>query len=128
MTDQAGSRLIDYVVDPVTGSDLDLEIASEQGGRSMEGELISRASGARYPIIRGIPRFVEQSDPSGKSFGYQWHRWPTVQYEPYNKGKPMEGHTRRMWEKITAQFGEVAGEVVGDFGCGAGRFVEVARS
>ena len=128
MTLRAVPRLIDYLVDPDTGSELDVEIASEEGGRIIEGALISRASGARYPIVRGIPRFVEQTAPSAKSFGYQWHRWPTVQYEPYNKGKPMEGHTRRMWEKITAQADHLDGQVIGDFGCGAGRFVEVARS
>ena len=122
------SQLIDCLIDPATGSDLDLKITKQENGRIIDGQLISRASGAVFPIVRGIPRFVDHTASNEESFGYQWHRWPTVQYEPYNKGKPMEGHTRGMWEKITAQSGTLDGQVVGDFGCGAGRFVEVARS
>jgi SAM-dependent methyltransferase len=40
----------------------------------------------------------------------------------------MEGHTLRMWERITAvEASDLHGAVIGDFGCGPGRFVEVVR-
>ena len=40
----------------------------------------------------------------------------------------MEGHTKEMWEKITGITDEDLNEkIVGDFGCGAGRFIEVVR-
>ena len=65
------------------------------------------------------------------SFGYQWHRWPKVQFESENVGKPMEGHTRQMWERITGispSGVDLTGSVVLDMGCGPGRFIDVARS
>jgi len=56
-------------------------------------------SGISYPIIRGI-RFAK-SEAYSKSFGYEWNKWPRVQFESENKGKPMQGHTTAMWNKIT---------------------------
>jgi len=85
---------------PDTGEPLILEPAQVQrDGKIAEGQLVS-ASGSRYPIVRGIPRFVGQ-EHHASSFGYQWSRWPRVQFEAENVGKPMAGHTTRMWEIIT---------------------------
>jgi SAM-dependent methyltransferase len=41
----------------------------------------------------------------------------------------MEGHTTRMWERITAVSDEqVRGKTILDFGCGTGRFLDVVHS
>ena len=33
----------------------------------------------------------------------EWSRWPRVQFESENVGRPMQGHTTRMWERITGR-------------------------
>ena len=89
-----------YFADPVTKEPLHLTIVRERHGRVIEGAFVS--SIARYPIVNGIPRFVDpHASPYASSFGYQWTRWPRLQFESENAGKVMEGYTRRMWESIT---------------------------
>lgn len=121
---------IDYFVDPLTRKPLELE-AGQIAGDVVESGFL-RSSTHRYPIIRGIPRFVECGPNNySKSFGYQWHKWPRVQFESENVGKPMEGHTRRMWERITGIIEhnvEVKDTLIVEIGCGPGRFIEEARS
>lgn len=120
---------VDYFVDPQTKEPLELEITNLEGEFVESGFL--KSSTNRYPIVRGIPRFVEfKSANYSKSFGYQWHKWPRVQFESDNINKPMEGHTRKMWEKITGINSEIdlANQLVVDIGCGPGRFIDVART
>jgi SAM-dependent methyltransferase len=84
-------------------------------------------SGTEYPIVRGVPRFVAPEQYAA-SFGWEWGRWPRVQFESDNAGRPMAGHTTRMWERITgAAIEDVAERTVVDFGCGPGRFLDVVR-
>jgi SAM-dependent methyltransferase len=84
-------------------------------------------SGREYPIVRGVPRFVSR-EQYASSFGFEWTRWPRVQFESANVGGPMEGHTTRMWERITGvSERDVAGRTIVDFGCGPGRFLDVVR-
>ena len=67
----------------------------------IEGFLFSNSN--RYQIIRGIPRFVRGEESAYvNSFGYQWQKWPFIQFEGNNLGKPLEGHTSKMFEKITS--------------------------
>ena len=83
--------------------------------------------GREYPIVRGIPRFVP-GERYADSFGYEWHRWPRAQFESENVGRPMEGHTTRMFERITEVDGEkINGRTIVEFGCGPGRFLDVVR-
>lgn len=120
-----------YLVDPIAKTPLELEATSRTGDIIQEGFLRHGATGREYPIVRGIPRFVDfEKDNYSRSFGYQWRRWPRVQFESGNIGKPMEGHTRTMWERIVAAHDrklDVQGVVV-DVGCGPGRFIDVART
>jgi SAM-dependent methyltransferase len=122
-------QFLPLFVDPVSGEALELEVESAEADRIISGYLYS--STARYPIIRSVPRFVNPEEPNyARSFGYQWMRWSRVQFESANIGRPMEGHTRAMWERITgrtAQAGSLEGQTVLDMGCGPGRFIEIAR-
>lgn len=118
----------DYFADPKTGEPLRLEIERREGDRVIEGARVS--STRRYPIKNGVPRFVPRQPNYAKSFARQWKRWPRLQFESENRGKPMENHTRRMWERVTGweaypERGE--GRVIADIGCGPGRFIEIAR-
>ena len=86
------------------------------------------ASGREYPIVRGVPRFVSKEHYSA-SFGWEWERWPRVQFEAENANRPMAGHTARMWDRITGlDVEDVRGRTIVDFGCGPGRFLDIVRS
>jgi hypothetical protein len=45
-----------------------------------DGDALVSTAGRRYPIVNGIPRFVESRDASqaqtAESFGYKWNRQP----------------------------------------------------
>jgi len=87
--------------------------------------LLRTFSGREYPILRGIPRFVGSELYAG-SFGFEWNRWPRVQFESDNVGRPMQGHTTKMWEIITGnQTQDFNKQVFVEFGCGPGRFLDV---
>lgn len=112
---------------PDTGQSLRL-IAEKilPNGMVMSGKLVS-PSGKVYSIVRGIPRFVD-SEQYAASFGYEWSRWPRVQFESENTGRPMQGHTTRMWEIITGlEERDLAGKAIVESGCGPGRFLDVVR-
>jgi SAM-dependent methyltransferase len=118
---------MEQLADPETGGPLTLEVTAAKGDLIESGVL--RAGARSYPIKSGVPRFVEDNNYA-ESFGYQWHKWPRVQFESANVGKPMAGHTLRMWERITGQAAgsSVRGQTLVDMGCGPGRFIDVARS
>jgi SAM-dependent methyltransferase len=119
---------LEYLIDPKTGENLELLIKKEDGGEVIEGELRSKSN--TYPIVRGIPRFAGFTDNGGyaESFGFEWNKWPRLQFEDENVGRPMQGHTLKMWEQITGQANtNLAGKVFADFGCGPGRFLDIVR-
>lgn len=120
-------RFIDSLRCPTTKSRLRLASGeADSRGIVLDGALESE-EGRRYPIIRGIPRFVSTEHYS-HSFGVEWNRWPRLQFDDQNVGRPMAGHTTRMWETITgAADGDVQGKTVVEFGCGPGRFLDVVR-
>lgn len=110
--------------DPETREDLTLTDAIYDGDEIVSGTLVSPTN--QYPIIRNIPRFVCDEGYSD-NFGYQWNRWARVQFEDQNLGRPMQGHTTRMFETITGFSAEtLGGKTVLDIGCGPGRFTDVA--
>lgn len=112
---------------PETGEPLTLaETRPGTHGMIVSGVLIS-TSGKRYPVVRGIPRFVGEEHYSA-SFGFEWNRWPRVQFESENVGTPMEGCTTHMWERIVGvSDSAVSGKTIVEFGCGPGRFLDVVR-
>lgn len=110
--------------DPHTREDLTLEGAVFEGDEIISSTL--RSTSHSYPVIRGIPRFVnDEGYPD--NFGYQWNRWARIQFEDQNVGGPMQGHTRGMFTHIT-QFNaqKLRGKMVLDIGCGPGRFTDIA--
>jgi len=120
-------KFLDLLCCPQTGEPLHLDSSKTSSkGRVVSGALISR-SGRRYPIVRGVPRFVGEEDYTS-SFGYEWNRWARVQFDSENLGKSMAGHTTRMWEAVTrASDDRVKEKIVVEFGCGPGRFLDVVR-
>ena len=118
-----------FLACPVTGEPLRLEVEDRfPDGMVKSGSLSCDAGRRRYPVVRGIPRFVVGERYAG-SFGYEWRRWSTVQFDSRNEGTPMDGYTRRMFERATG-LGEteIRGRCVVEFGCGPGRFLETVRA
>ncbi|MDL5051363.1 class I SAM-dependent methyltransferase [Oscillatoria amoena NRMC-F 0135] len=113
--------------DPKTQEAFELKITKEENGFVIEGELVSKSN--TYPIVRGVPRFAgyNANENYAKSFGWQWNKWSKVQFDSENKGKKYEGYTQSMWEKITNKKGDLKGQLIADYGCGPGRFVETGR-
>jgi len=123
-------KFLDFLIDPMTKEPLKLTDEVTNDDEIESGFL--KSSKNSYPIINGIPRFVDYRDSNyARSFGYQWNKWKKIQFESENKGKRMEGYTTMMWERI-AGFSEkkrdLKEKLVVDIGCGPGRFTDVARS
>ena len=112
---------------PHTGEPLSLETHKARPSGIVESGLLRSTSGRTYPVVRAIPRFVD-AEQYAASFGFEWQRWPRLQFESSNLGRPMEGHTTRMWEQITgAEPAQLNNQSIVEFGCGPGHFLDVVR-
>jgi ubiquinone/menaquinone biosynthesis C-methylase UbiE len=76
--------------------------------------------GARWPIVRGIPRFVDSENYVG-SFGWEWRRHRRTQIA-FEEGREAE---RTFAEKTGLGPDDVRGKLVLDVGVGTGRFADV---
>jgi SAM-dependent methyltransferase/uncharacterized protein YbaR (Trm112 family) len=112
-------KLLDVLADPTTGEPLSL--IDDEGAPWIEtGELVS-PSGARYPIVDAVPRFVGEGYAG--SFGLQWNRFAKVQLDSANGGSYSRA---RFDHELRWTASELAGRWVVDAGCGSGRFAEIA--
>lgn len=75
-------ELLNYLCEPTTKAELKLvDEKYDEGGQITEGFLVS-PSGKKYPILRGIPRFVPEDDliKSVKSFGDEWNYFNFIDF------------------------------------------------
>jgi len=115
---------------PVSSQKLSLKVLEyyDDKTRIKRGVLTSEDGGRQYDIIEGVPRFVKYENYSS-SFGYEWKKWSRVQFEGENAGKPMQGHTARMFDVLSGLSGaDLKGKLCVEFGCGPGRFLDMVRS
>lgn len=120
-------QFLDYLRCPDSGEGLTLEADEQRANGIVVTGTLTSPNGRAYPIVRAIPRFVDGQQYVG-SFGYEWQRWPRIQFESDNVGRPMQGHTTRMFDSITASAGKpFSGQTIVEFGCGPGRFLDVVR-
>jgi uncharacterized protein YbaR (Trm112 family) len=65
------SQFVTYFVDPSTHEPLSIEMTSGTGDVIESGFLCNKSTGKRFPIIRGIPRFVDydEANYSSSNFG-----------------------------------------------------------
>src|SRR5688572_17582417 len=73
-------ELMEVLAEPETGAPLRLEVTKHEGKEIEEGVLLLESSGRRYPITRGIPRFVGDH-VYAETFGFQWNAFRTVQLD-----------------------------------------------
>jgi SAM-dependent methyltransferase len=116
------AKLLQVLAEPVTGAALRLTVTKGKDDRIESGTLTSEATGRVYPILRGIPRFVQDEGYTG-SFGRQWTKFREVQLDSVNGTRRSE---RRFEEEAGWTSTELRGRWLLDAGCGAGRFAEVA--
>lgn len=90
----------------------------------VSGNLTCQACDRAYPILQGIPRFVD-SDNYSSSFGYQWNHFRVEQLDSHN-GTTLSAQRFSTETKWTKEW--LAGKWILDVGCGAGRFLDVAAN
>ena len=116
------TELIEMLRCPKTRQRLHLEGGVDNSQDVEEGWLVSEDGQHRYSVLKGIPRFVPQSNYAD-NFGMQWNHFRQTQLDSHS-GLPIS--TDRFWQ-ATGWFHEsMKGQWVLDAGCGAGRFAEVA--
>ena len=99
-----------------------LDAREREGEEVMSGELRCPACNLRWPIIRGVPRFLEGIEREedlrqvyADSFGHQWTTYDWLRDEDAHE-----------FHAITdLKLEELADRVVLDAGCGGGRFARV---
>lgn len=111
-----------FLVCPACKDPLELDVQREEGAEVVLGSLASPGCGRRYPITRGVPRFVETGSYAS-SFGFQWNRFQKVQLDSANGRRESERELQASSGWTEADF---RGRLVLDAGVGAGRYAEVA--
>jgi SAM-dependent methyltransferase len=119
--------ILDILVCPncAAGSPLALAVDEQAGPDILSGRLTCPACRRSFPIVRGIPRFVEDVENYCDNFSYEWNRWGRVQIDR------LAGHllsTRRFLADTRLSEAWFKGKLVLDAGCGAGRFADVAAA
>jgi 2-polyprenyl-3-methyl-5-hydroxy-6-metoxy-1,4-benzoquinol methylase len=77
--------------------------------------------GRSYPEVRGVVRFVDQSNYAD-SFGYQWQEFNKTQLDDATRNLSEPDFIQKTGLKPE----DLKGKLVLDVGCGMGRFAEVA--
>lgn len=116
------TELLELLRCPQTGQRLSFEDCNDSSLQLEEGWLISADRKQRYPVIKGIPRFVPQSNYAD-NFGMQWNHFRPTQLDSHS-GHPIS--TDRFWQATGWEPESLKDQWVLDAGCGAGRFAEVA--
>ncbi len=98
-------------------------LACPETGESLawQDEALVGASGRRYPVLRGIPRFVPSDEYVG-SFSFEWNTHNRTQLDSFTGSASSEA---MFAEKTGLSPEAVRGKIVLDAGIGAGRFSDV---
>lgn len=116
------TELLELLRCPKTGQRLNLEGGNNNAQEIEAGWLVSEDGQHRYPIRKGIPRFVPESNYAD-NFGMQWNHFSRTQLDSFS-GHPITAD--RFWKATGWHPEDMKGQWVLDVGCGAGRFAEVA--
>jgi SAM-dependent methyltransferase len=118
------AALLDILACPSCHGVLRVDSADKDAAEIRSGELRCDACARSWPIVRGIPRFVDPSNYAA-SFGLQWNTFKREQLDRYNSSDL----SRQRLLKETGWSPEwMKGRWILDAGCGAGRFLDVAAT
>ena len=119
-------ELLDFLVCPDCQVSLECESEVERANQVESGSLLCPECDSRFPIVRGIPRFVTEEQPlqgknveTANAFGWEW--------QEFSELHKLERYREQFldWiEPLRPSFFE--GKVVLDAGCGMGRFSMVS--
>ena len=98
-----------------------LACSSDAGDDVVDASLRCGACDASYPVRHGVPRFVDDANYAA-SFGLQWNRFRATQLDSAS-GSGLSA--ARFYNETGWTRDWLAGKLVLEAGCGAGRFVEV---
>src|SRR5262249_23705110 len=102
---------------PNCAGELDLDVAAQAGDEIVEGSLSCGSCRTRFPIARGIPRFVGDGiDRTAANFGTQW----TI----FSEDHALYDRQLRNWIAPVEPAG-VNGATVLEVGCGKGRHTKL---
>lgn len=110
-------RLLSYIACPQCRSRFNVQAEREQDGEILEGSLLCCGCQTRFPVIRGIPRFLSPELSTAKqatadAFGYEWTHYAEL----------TEADREEFLDWIAPLDETVfANRVVLDAGCGKGR-------
>lgn len=96
------------------------ELLSEADSTEKESALVC-SCGQRFPIVQGVPRFVE-TEKYVSSFGIEWNRFPQTQLDSANGTRISHHRFKQLSGLEPADF---AGQRVLEAGCGMGRFIDL---
>lgn len=114
-------RLLQLLACPECHDSLQLEAESRQDEEVLAGILRCGRCGRAFPVRDGIPRFVE-GDSYVSTFSFEWKRWQRTQLDTASRRTSELTFTNSTGK----QPHELAGKLVLDAGCGAGRYMDVA--
>jgi SAM-dependent methyltransferase len=115
-------RLLELVHCPTCHGDLELSAAEQEGDEISSGSLDCRGCERKWPIVRGIPRFIEGiSDEAdlrkvyADSFGHQWTTYDWLRDEDEEE----------FFTITDLRPEDLSGKTVFDAGCGGGRLARI---
>jgi SAM-dependent methyltransferase len=105
------------------GKHVDLSLfRSPDTGRALDFDRDALvADGERFPLVRGIPRFVGM-DNYAEAFGLQWNTFKLTQFDSHT-GRPIT--EERLRAALDIPLESLRGKRVLEAGSGAGRFTEI---
>ncbi|MFN8299353.1 MAG: class I SAM-dependent methyltransferase [Chitinophagales bacterium] len=85
------------------------------------GNELVTASGEKFPVVNGIPRFVP-ADNYANAFGFQWKNFAKTQLDSFNGTKISQERLERC---LGCKIEDLRGKDILEVGAGAGRFTEL---
>ena len=110
-----------YCIDPKNGENL------EENVNANNQVYLKSNSGDDYPVIKGIPRIIDDFNNYSSAFGEQWLHWQKTQLDSYTKTTISSDRLLRcLGNSITNNIKRSQKPLhVLEVGCGAGRFTEI---